>query len=158
MIELSLFTLVKVSVSILVVVLLSLIAEWASPRIAGIASGYPLGAAISLYFIGLENGSGFAARSALFTAAGLAATIAFVGGYLLGIRLSQRAAVACLVIDVFRSCRVIAAYGLAVWVLSYLPINWISAPLIAISGHAPGRLVFPRHPQCEDPSENPPGF
>jgi uncharacterized membrane protein (GlpM family) len=94
MIELSLFTVVKVSVSILVVVLLSLIAEWASPRIAGIASGYPLGAAISLYFIGLENGSGFAARSALFTAAGLAATIAFVGGYLLGIRLA-RAAVAC---------------------------------------------------------------
>jgi uncharacterized membrane protein (GlpM family) len=132
MIELSLFTLVKVSVSILVVVLLSLIAEWASPRIAGIASGYPLGAAISLYFIGLENGSGFAARSALFTAAGLAATIAFVGGYLLGIRLSQgRGRFSSLAFSVLAG---IAAYGLAVWVLSYLPINWISAPLIAISG------------------------
>ena len=132
MIELSIFTVVKVSVSILVVVLLSLIAEWASPRIAGIASGYPLGAAISLYFIGLENGNAFAARSALFTAAGLAATIAFVGGYLLGIRLTHgRGRLPALAFSVLPG---IAAYGLAVWVLSYLPINWVSAPLIAITG------------------------
>jgi uncharacterized membrane protein (GlpM family) len=144
MIELSLFTVVKVSVSILVVVLLSLIAEWASPRIAGIASGYPLGAAISLYFIGLENGSGFAARSALFTAAGLAATIAFVGGYLLGIRLAEgRGRLSSLACSVLPG---LAAYGLAAWVLSYLPVNWVSAPVIAITAIFLAAWCFRRIP------------
>ncbi|BBO69663.1 hypothetical protein DSCA_35930 [Desulfosarcina alkanivorans] len=147
MIELSLFTVVKVSVSILVVVLLSLIAEWASPRIAGIVSGYPLGAAISLYFIGLENGNRFAARSALFTAAGLAATIAFVGGYLLGIRWAHgRGRLRSLAFSVLPG---IAAYGLAAWTLSYLPVNWISAPSIAITGMLLAAWGFRRIPNVK---------
>lgn len=130
MIEYSLFTLIKVVVSILVVVLLSLIAEWAGPRIAGIASGYPLGAAISLCFIGIENGTTFAASSALYTAAGLAATVAFVVGYMLGIRLAGHcnrwAALA------FSILLGLAAYGMAAATLSSISVNWISAPMIAI--------------------------
>ncbi len=131
MIELSLFTLIKVSVSILVVVLLSLIAEWASPRVAGIASGFPLGAAISLFFYGVENGRAFAARSALFTVAGLAATVAFVSGYLLGIRLAghRRRLVAVPTAIILG----LAAYGLAAGALAFLPVNRVSAPSIAIA-------------------------
>lgn len=147
MISLTLFIAIKVTVSILVVLLLSLIAEWASPRIAGIVSGYPLGAAISLYFIGLENGNGFAARSALFTAAGLAATIAFVGGYLLGIRVTQgRGRFSSLVFSILPG---IAAYGVAAWALSYLPINWVSAPLIAIAGMLLAAWGFRRIPNVK---------
>src|SRR5210317_1720551 len=86
MISFGLFSVVKVLVSILVVVLLSLIAEHAGPRVAGIVSGYPLGAAISLFFIGIEIDPAFAARGAIFTAAGLSATVAFLGGYLLGLK------------------------------------------------------------------------
>ena len=71
MLSFGLFPMVKVLVSILVVVLLSLIAEHAGPRVAGVVSGYPLGAAISLLFIGIEISPAFAARSAGFTAAGL---------------------------------------------------------------------------------------
>lgn len=131
MIELSLFTLIKVIVSILIVVLLSLIAEWAGPRVAGIASGYPLGAAISLCFIAMENGTGFAAAGALYTAAGLAATVAFVAGYLRGIRLavhcSRWAALAT------ATSLGLAAYGLAAGALSLVPVNRFSAPLIAIT-------------------------
>ncbi len=142
MIGLTLYTAVKVLVSILVVVLLSLIAEWAGPRIAGIASGYPLGAAISLYFIGLENGNEFAAHSALFTAAGLTATVAFAAGYLLGIRLAgNRSRQASLAISIITG---IAAYGLTAWVLSFMPVNWVSAPLIAVTGTALAARCF-RH-------------
>ncbi|MCB2170381.1 MAG: hypothetical protein KQI78_22170 [Deltaproteobacteria bacterium] len=83
MISFGLFPMVKVLVSILVVVLLSLIAEYAGPRVAGVVSGYPLGAAISLLFIGIEISPAFAARSAVFTAAGLTGTVAFVAGSLL---------------------------------------------------------------------------
>ena len=147
MISVSLFTVIKVVVSILVVVLLSLIAEWAGPRIAGVVSGYPLGAAISLYFIGLENGPGFAAHSAIFTAAGLAATVAFVGGYLLGIRFTEgRRRLPSLALSILPG---IAAYGLVAWVLSFIPINWVSALLIAITGMALAARVFRRIPDVK---------
>jgi uncharacterized membrane protein (GlpM family) len=147
MIGFTLFTVVKVSVSILVVVLLSLIAERAGPRIAGIVSGYPLGAAISLYFIGLEIGPGFAAQSALFTAAGLAATVAFVGGYLLGIRFAEgHHRLPSLAFSILPG---IAAYGLVAWLLSFMPINWASAPLIAITSMALAAWVFRRIPDAK---------
>jgi len=147
MIGLTLFTAVKVLVSILVVVLLSLIAEWAGPRIAGIASGYPLGAAISLYFIGLENGNEFAARSALFTAVGLTATVAFAAGYLLGIRLAgNRRRLPSLAISILAG---IAAYGLTAWVLSFIPVNWVSAPLITIMGMALAARCFRHIPDAK---------
>ena len=140
MIELSLFTLIKVSVSILVVVLLSLIAEWASPRVAGIASGYPLGAAISLFFIGLEIGPAFAARSAVYTAAGLTATVAFVGGYLAGLRLAEgRSRTAALILAVLPA---LASYGMAAWALSLVTLNWVSAPLIAMGSMLLAHRLF----------------
>ncbi|MBU2550173.1 MAG: hypothetical protein KKB20_17325 [Proteobacteria bacterium] len=75
--------LVKILVAVLMVVGLSLLAEHVSPRIAGVVSGYPLGAAISLFFIGYDLGPEFAARSAVYTAAGLAATQAFAAAYFL---------------------------------------------------------------------------
>ncbi|WP_319409556.1 hypothetical protein [uncultured Desulfosarcina sp.] len=147
MISVGLFTVIKVVVSILVVVLLSLIAERANPRIAGIVSGYPLGAAISLYFIGLENGPGFAARSALFTAAGLAATVAFVGGYLLGIRFAEgRRRLPSLAASILPG---IAAYGLVAWMLSFMPINWVSALLIAITSMVLAARGFRRIPNVK---------
>ncbi|HSO18345.1 MAG TPA: hypothetical protein VLT88_02740 [Desulfosarcina sp.] len=129
MIELGLSTLIKALVSIVIVLLLSLIAEWAGPRVAGIASGYPLGAAITLFFIGLENGKGFAARSALFTAAGLAATVAFVSGYLLGVRLAgSRGRRTALPVSISLG---LVAYGSCAGLLTFLSIDRVSAPLIA---------------------------
>lgn len=73
----------KLLVSIGVVLGLSLIAERVSTRVAGMLSGYPLGTAIALYFIGLEISPGFAADSAVHTLAGFTATLALGGGYLL---------------------------------------------------------------------------
>ena len=130
MLSFGLLATVKILVSVLMVVVLSLIAEWAGPRVAGIASGYPLGAAISLFFIGYEIGPAFAARSAIYTAAGLAATVAFVGGYLVGLRLAEgRPRALALILAVIPA---IAAYGLAAGALSLVPVNWVSAPLIAM--------------------------
>jgi hypothetical protein len=73
--------LVKILVSTAMVVLLSVAAEQVDPRFAGILSGYPLGAAISLFFIGYEIGPEFAATSAVYTTIGLAATQSFVFCY-----------------------------------------------------------------------------
>lgn len=73
----------KLLVSVGVVLSLSAIAERLSTRVAGLLSGYPLGTAIALFFIGLEIAPGFAAESAVHTLAGFTATLALGGGYLL---------------------------------------------------------------------------
>ena len=44
-------------------------------------SGYPLGTAITLAFIGLEISPDFAARSAIYTLAGFSSTLALGIGY-----------------------------------------------------------------------------
>ena len=74
---------VKLLVSVGIVLGLSMIAERVSTRIAGLLSGYPLGTAVALFFIGLELSPGFAAESAIHTLAGFTATLALGGGYLL---------------------------------------------------------------------------
>jgi hypothetical protein len=81
------YQLVKIALSIGMVVLLSLIAERSGPRMAGILAGYPLGIAIALFFIGYEISPEFAARSAVFTQAGLICNLCLTAGYLLGQRL-----------------------------------------------------------------------
>jgi hypothetical protein len=82
----SLFLVAKIAVTIGMVLTLSLVAERVSPRAAGLLSGYPLGAAIVLFFIGLEISPEFAADSAVYTLAGLVASQAFVYGYFMASR------------------------------------------------------------------------
>jgi hypothetical protein len=129
MISFGLFAIIKIAASILIVVSLSLIAERVGPRAAGIISGYPLGAAITLFFIGIEISPDFAADSAVYTAAGLAATVAFVAGYLLGLGWAKKFnPVSGIGISLIPA---LVAYGLSAWLLSLIPINWIGAVLIA---------------------------
>ncbi|OSQ43190.1 hypothetical protein [Thalassospira alkalitolerans] len=73
----------KLAVSIGVVLILSVLAERAGPRVAGVLSGYPLGTAILLYFIGVEQGVAFASESAVYALPGLIATLAFLYAYYL---------------------------------------------------------------------------
>jgi hypothetical protein len=77
-------TLIKIAVAVLMVVGLSVLAERVSTRFAGVVSGFPLGAAITLFFIAYEIDPGFAAQSAVYTVFGLIGTIAFVCGYYAG--------------------------------------------------------------------------
>ncbi len=71
----------KILVAVGFVVGLSLIAEHISPKAAGIMAGFPLGAALSLFFIGIENGREFAAQGAIYTLGGLSASMVFVYCY-----------------------------------------------------------------------------
>tara|TARA_R110001583_G_scaffold64190_2_gene186783 strand:- start:113 stop:901 length:789 start_codon:yes stop_codon:yes gene_type:complete len=74
----------KILVSIGAVVGLSLVAEHVSPRIAGILSGYPLGSAIALFFIGVEQSPEFAAEAAIHTLAGFTASLVLAWAYYAG--------------------------------------------------------------------------
>ncbi len=83
----------KVTITIIIVTTLSIIAERVSPRAAGILSGYPLGSALSLFFIGLEQGADFAGASALYNVAGLVALLSFFFVYYhVSRRIDQRVA------------------------------------------------------------------
>ncbi len=73
--------LVKALTAVGMVVTLSVLAEVVGTRAAGILSGYPLGAAVSLFFMGWEISPQFAAQSALHTSVGLIATQAFAYSY-----------------------------------------------------------------------------
>jgi hypothetical protein len=74
-------TILKIIVAVLMVLSLSVLAERVSTRFAGLVSGFPMGAAISLFFIGLEIGPDFAAQSAVYMVLGLVGTLLFVLGY-----------------------------------------------------------------------------
>lgn len=73
--------LAKVVVSVSMVLGLGAIAVRVSPKVAGLLSGYPLGTALALFFIGLEISPTFAADSAIHTLAGFTATMALGAGY-----------------------------------------------------------------------------
>lgn len=74
----------------MVILALSLIAERVSPKISGILAGYPLGAAITLFFLGFEATPQFAADSAIYTLLGLISSQFFVFVYYVVSRRVQR--------------------------------------------------------------------
>ncbi|HGG06759.1 MAG TPA: hypothetical protein ENK28_14970 [Aliiroseovarius sp.] len=73
--------LVKIIVTMVAVVGLSLVAERISTRLAGVLAGFPHGIAIVLYFIGVEQGAEFAAQAAQFATAGLGANVVLAYTY-----------------------------------------------------------------------------
>ena len=121
------FFLIKLLVTVTVVLLLSLVAERVSPRVAGILSGYPLGAAIALFFIGLENSSEFASSSAVYTMMGLVATQSFVYFYFRASLFFKR-------FNTLGSCVfAIAGYLVAIWLLHFIRPGKILAVLIPVA-------------------------
>lgn len=112
---------IKMGTAVLMVVVLSVLAEAVSPRFAGMISGYPLGAAISLFFIGFEIGPEFAAQSALYTMLGLIATLVFAHSYyrcsVLAGKLSKGSTI------LLASTAGVSGYFLAAWVLHLLRVS-----------------------------------
>ncbi len=119
----------KIAVSILAVLALSAVAERVSPRAGGIMAGYPLGTAIALFFIGIENGIDFATQAALYTLPGFVAAMALAGGYFLGLRsgLKPPALIATLL-----SCLCFAITSYILRMPEYTLIGALLVPVIAI--------------------------
>ncbi|MGD8258265.1 MAG: hypothetical protein PVG70_15410 [Desulfobacterales bacterium] len=117
----------KVIVTVCLVLILSIVAEYISPRAAGILAGYPLGAAIVLFFIGLEMGPKFASNSAVYTMIGLVATQSFVYFYFKSILLFERWNI--LIASIFA----VIGYFVVIWILHFVTINKYLAILIPSS-------------------------
>ncbi|MCC9622754.1 hypothetical protein LPB41_13735 [Thalassospira sp. MA62] len=104
----------KLVVSIGMVLALSMLAERAGPRVAGVLSGYPLGTAILLYFLAIEQGVTFASQSAVYALPGLISTLVFLYVYFLVSR----------VMTAFPVLVQIAVSSLAA-IIGYLGISWV---------------------------------
>ncbi len=72
---------IKILVTSLMVLGLSWLSERVSPRVAGVFAGLPLGIAVSLFFIGVEQGPSFAAAASLSSIGGLGAAVVFCYAY-----------------------------------------------------------------------------
>lgn len=72
-----LLLLAKISLSAGMVIMITLVAERLSTRFAGVLLGFPLGAGLTFFFTGLEQGPLFAAESAPWSIQGLSATLIF---------------------------------------------------------------------------------
>lgn len=72
---------IKITLSSAMVTGITLIAERGSPRLAGVIMGFPLGAGLALFFLGFEQGTGFAAHSALWSIPGTLSMLSFCLGY-----------------------------------------------------------------------------
>lgn len=128
-----LLTVIKMGTAVLMVVALSVLAEAVSPRFAGIISGFPLGAAISLFFLGFDMGPGFAAQSALYTTLGLVATLVFAHGYYRCSQLAENLSKGSNLL--LASTVSVAGYFLAAWGLHFLqasPTVSLVLPTVAI--------------------------
>lgn len=71
----------KIITTFLTVIMLSSVARRLGPQWAGVLAGFPLGSAITLYFIGYEQGAEFAATGSKHTLAGLISCIFMAAMY-----------------------------------------------------------------------------
>jgi uncharacterized membrane protein (GlpM family) len=110
----------KILISVLVVLVLSWIAENVNPRISGILSGMPLGAVLVLYFVGRELGPEFAIASTLYAIASITASISFALGYYYASRLKIQF-----------SPLVSSVCGLICFFVVVALLNWIHFDLVA---------------------------
>lgn len=119
--------LVKLIISISLVLTLSAVAEHISPRAAGLLAGYPAGAAITLFFIGLDVSPKFAADSAVYTMMGLIATQAFVFCYFKATLYFEKFTI------VASSVLAVIGYLIVIWLLHYIKLNKFLAALLPIA-------------------------
>lgn len=117
---------IKLTVAISIVVGLSLLAEYVSPRVAGILSGYPTGSAITLFFFGLELGPQFASDSAIFNMIGMTASLSFVYFYYVSSKYFNKYSI------LLSSLFSILGYFLVIYVLHFIQLNKFIAILIPI--------------------------
>ncbi|MDE1859790.1 MAG: hypothetical protein KGH67_04650, partial [Candidatus Micrarchaeota archaeon] len=116
---------IKVLVAVAVVIGLSIVTERSSPKLAGILAGLPTGSAISLFFIGLDNGSAFASNSAVYNIMGLVAMQVLLFSYY---KASSKFKKHNIVLSALVS---IAAYFVTVYFLQFITQNIVIALVLS---------------------------
>lgn len=131
--------LLKAATSISIVVALSLIAERAGPRVAGLLTGLPLGAGMVIIFTGAEQGAAFAAESAHHMVPGFVTTAVFVYLYAAAAARGRIGGVKGVMVP---SLLANGGYALSAWAMSYTAIPIVYAiPMIAVCLYVTSKLM-----------------
>ncbi len=115
----------KIVITVAFILVLAWIAEKASPRIAGILSGYPIGTALVLFFYGLQFGPEFTVATVPYNLLGHASALAFAYFYFLGARSSSINSI------LFSSILALAGYSLVATGLSYLQLSLAGSVVVS---------------------------
>lgn len=127
---------IKIIVTSGMVLGLSWLSERIGPKAAGVFAGFPLGIAVSLFFIGVEQGPQFAAVASTSTIGGLAAALVFCFAYW---QFSSRLKVWSVVLTAVFS---LVIFLLAAGLVGELPQNrWVLTALTVLMAFVAG-LVF----------------
>jgi uncharacterized membrane protein (GlpM family) len=111
----------KILLSAGMVVAITLTAERVSARLAGVMAGFPLGAGLTLFFLGLEQGPVFAAESALWSIQGILAVLGFCWCYrMMAVKLSSASRMVSLPCSCFTG---LAGYFVTAAIIKVLPAN-----------------------------------
>lgn len=115
----------KIVITVWLILCLTWIAEKASPRIAGILSGFPIGTALVLFFYGMQVGPDFAIAAVPYNLLGHVSALVFVYCYFLGSRNSTVGS------TILASIYAIGGFFVTAWFLSRLTPSLLSG--IAVS-------------------------
>ena len=118
--------LLKLIVAVGVVVGLTLITERISPKFAGIIAGLPTGSAISLFFIGMDNGTAFASSTAIYNIIGIIAMQALLFFYYRSSITFRRHSL------VFSAVLSVAGYFAVIFILKLLALPLWAAVLLPL--------------------------
>lgn len=117
---------IKLLIAVLVVLGLTIIAERAGPKAAGILAGVPTGSAITLFFIGIENGAAFASSAAIYNLVGIIAMQAtLLAYYWASLRFQKRQLLLC-------SLCAFGAYFASIFILHLFSFDLLWAVLLPL--------------------------
>lgn len=126
-----LLLILKICLSAGMVITITLVAEKISTRFAGVLLGFPLGAGLTFFFTGIEQGPRFASQSAPWAIQGLSATLVFCLFYNHSGKLLQRNGLLFLITSSF--CGLCGFFGTA-FILQYLvdDLPWLRILIVTI--------------------------
>jgi hypothetical protein len=121
----------KISLSAGMVISITLVAEKLSTRFAGVLLGFPLGAGLTFFFTGIEQGAHFASQSAPWAIQGLSATLVFCLCYNGSGKLLQRDGL--LSLGISTCCGISGFFGIA-YLLQYIVVDllWLRVVIVTI--------------------------
>ena len=130
----------KILLSAGMVIAITLTAERVSARLAGVMVGFPLGAGLTLFFLGLEQGTAFAAESALWSIQGILAALGFCWCYrIAALRLSSTSRMVSLSCSCFAG---LVGYFVTAATVKVLPADAVLRTCIVLLLLLPPAIAF----------------
>ena len=130
----------KVLLTVAAILGLAMIAERATPQIAGILSGYPLGTALVLFFYGIEIDADFASASVPYNLLGHLSALTFSYVYFLSCRTAAVRSVLA------ASLKALTGYAMVALLMSRASVTIVTSAILSAASIALFSYLFRKTP------------